>query len=71
MSRQFRALLLVVIVAVSGCGEREYAAPRELDNACSILAQRPSYHRAFQATEREWGVPVAVQMAIKIGRAHV
>ncbi len=64
MSRPFRAALLVVIVAVSGCGEREYAAPRELDNACSILAQRPTYLRAFQATEREWGVPVAVQMAI-------
>lgn len=63
MSRQFRALLLVVIVAVSGCGEREYAAPRELDNACSILDQRPSYYRAFKAAEREWGVPVAVQMA--------
>jgi hypothetical protein len=64
MSRHFRALLLLVIVTVSGCGEREYAAPRELDNACSILSQRPGYYRAFEATERRWGVPVAVQMAI-------
>ena len=64
MSRHFRALLLLVIVTVSGCGEREYAAPRELDNACSILSQRPSYYRAFEATERRWGVPVSVQMAI-------
>lgn len=64
MSRHLRALLLVVLVAACSGGNREYAAPRELDNACSIVSQRPSYLRAFRATEREWGVPVAVQMAI-------
>jgi hypothetical protein len=35
-----------------------------LDNACSILAQRPAFDRAFQAVKRKWGVPVHVQMAI-------
>jgi hypothetical protein len=64
MSRSIRALALAVIVGASGCGEREYSAPRDLDNACSILQQRPSYQRAFKETERTWGVPVAVQMAI-------
>lgn len=64
MSRHFRALMLVVLVAACGGGDRQYAAPRELDNACSILDQRPSYYRAFRAAERKWGVPVAVQMAI-------
>ncbi|NDH27139.1 MAG: lytic transglycosylase, partial [Rhodobacteraceae bacterium] len=39
-------------------------APRNLDNACSIVEQRPHYMRAFKATERRWGVPVNVQMAI-------
>ena len=63
MSKQLRALALILLVAACG-GQREYSAPRELDNACSILAQRPGYHRAFRATERRWGVPVAVQMAI-------
>lgn len=62
MSRLFRALILTALLA--GCGNREYAAPRELDNACSIVAQHPSYLRAFRATERKWGVPVHVQMAI-------
>jgi hypothetical protein len=64
MIRHLRALMLVVLVAACSGGERQYAAPRELDNACSILDQRPSYHRAFRATERKWGVPIAVQMAI-------
>jgi hypothetical protein len=63
MSRTLRALALVLLVAACG-GEREYSAPSELDNACSILDQRPSYLRAFRATERRWGVPVAVQMAV-------
>jgi len=62
MSRLFRAMVLMVFVA--GCGERQFAAPRELDNACSIVAQHPEYLRAFRATERKWGVPVAVLMAM-------
>ncbi len=63
MSRTLRALALVLLVAACG-GKREYSAPRELDNACQILAERPQYRRAFRATEDRWGVPVAVQMAI-------
>ena len=61
MSRALRALVLVVLVV--SCGRGEYSAPRNLDNACSILSQRPDYIKAFRATERRWGVPVHVQMA--------
>ena len=39
-------------------------APRNLDNACSIVEQRPHYLRAFKTAERHWGVPVNVQMAV-------
>ncbi|MGZ9812550.1 transglycosylase SLT domain-containing protein [Pseudoroseicyclus sp. H15] len=62
MSRLLRALVLLVLV--SACGSRNYEAPRELDDACSIVQQHPDYLRAFRAAEREWGVPIAVQMAI-------
>jgi hypothetical protein len=34
-----------------------------MDDACSILKQRPHFVRAFKATERKWNVPVHVQMA--------
>jgi hypothetical protein len=61
MSRLLRALILLGFVA--GCGSAEYSAPRNLDNACSIVSQRPNYLRAMERTEARWGVPVAVQMA--------
>lgn len=61
MSRTFRALALAGLLA--SCGSTYSSAPRELDNACAILKQRPEYSRAFRATERKWKVPVHVQMA--------
>ncbi len=62
MSRVFFALAALVFLAACGGGKYN-SAPRNLDNACSILKQRPQYARAFRATERRWGVPTHVQMA--------
>ncbi len=61
MSRTFRALALAGVLA--SCGSSYSSAPRQLDNACAILKERPEYSRAFRATERKWNVPVHVQMA--------
>lgn len=52
-----------LLVVATGCGRREYVAPRNLDNACALAAERPQYVRAMERTERRWGVPVHVQMA--------
>lgn len=61
MSRLLRATALMILLA--GCGGGDFSAPRNLDNACSIVSQRPAYLRAMKKTERRWGVPVHVQMA--------
>ena len=61
MSRTLRAMVLFLVLA--SCGGGNFSAPRNLENACSILSQRPKYSRAFKAAERRWGVPVHVQMA--------
>ncbi|MGB0900397.1 lytic transglycosylase [Halocynthiibacter sp.] len=61
MKKSLRALILLGFVAA--CGSSNNSAPRNLDNACSILDQRPSFERAMKRTERRWGVPVHVQMA--------
>ena len=62
MSRLFRAMIIVLAVASCSSGGSSNA-PRQLDNACAIVKERPEYLKAFRATERRWGVPVHVQMA--------
>ena len=63
MSRFFRALVILTLVASCGGGGGKFSAPRDLDNACSIARERPEYMAAFRKAERKWGVPVNVQMA--------
>ncbi|AUH33345.1 lytic transglycosylase [Paracoccus tegillarcae] len=58
-----RLLKLAIVGLVASCGGGNYSAPRNLDNACAIAAERPAYFRAMKASERKWGVPVHVQMA--------
>ena len=62
MSKLFRACVLLLILG--SCGARVGNAPRNLDNACSILIERPHYVRAFQQAERNWGVETHVLMAM-------
>lgn len=61
MSRLLRASIL--FLALASCGGGNFSAPRDLDNACAIVRERPQYYSAMRATERRWGVPVNVQMA--------
>jgi hypothetical protein len=56
-------LRLAVMLVLVSCGGGENRAPRNLDNACLILDERPHYLRALHKSERQWGVPVSVQMA--------
>ena len=61
MSRTLRAMIIVLLVA--SCGGNSGQTPRDLDDACRIIKQRPEYLKAFRATERKWGLPMHVQMA--------
>ncbi len=56
-------ILLALALLLSACGSRQFTAPRNLDNACAIVTERPQYLRAMRAAERRWGVPVPIQMA--------
>lgn len=62
MSRPLRAVFIMLLLA--SCGGGDYSAPRDLENACSIVRERPQYMKAFSRVERRYGVPVAVQMAM-------
>ncbi|AQS49567.1 MULTISPECIES: lytic transglycosylase [Thioclava] len=56
-------LALGVLLAVAACGGGPSKPPRNLDDACAIIKERPQYFNAMRRTEARWGVPVAVQMA--------
>lgn len=62
MSSFFRALVLLALLG--SCGSREFSAPRDLENACNILSERPEYRRAFKRVEDKYGVPMPALMAI-------
>ncbi|MDP5085722.1 MAG: lytic transglycosylase [Yoonia sp.] len=63
MSSIFRAMACVLLLG--SCGSSgEFSAPRNLDDACSIVSERPEYLRAFRAVERKYGVPIPSLMAI-------
>jgi len=64
MSRFFRASIVLILLVLGSCSSRNYSAPSNLGDACSIVRDFPHYLRAMQATERKWKVPVHVQMAI-------
>ena len=63
MGRLLRMLFLAFFIG--SCGVLySGSVPRNLDNACSILQQRPHFYRAFKSTQKRWGVPINVQMAM-------
>ena len=54
-------LLSAVMLQFTSCTK---PPPRHANNICSIFIQYPSWYWASQKTQREWGVPIPVQMAI-------
>ena len=59
-----RILCILLLMTLAACGGgRVTEAPKNLDNACAIAAERPQYLRAMKRTQSKWGVPVNVQMA--------
>ncbi len=63
MSLFFRIAVVAALLAACG-GRQEFSAPRNLNDACAIVAERPHYLQAMRNAERRWGIPVPVQMAI-------
>lgn len=56
-------LLILCICVMASCSGKGKSPPRNLDNACTIKSQRPSWYKTMKRAERKWGVPVHVYMA--------
>ena len=61
MIKTYRYLALLLMLAACGVGGSN--PPRNLDDACSIVSQRPAWLKDMKQVQRKWGVPVPVQMA--------
>jgi hypothetical protein len=57
-------LLLVCLASCLGLTACGHAPPSQTADACLILEDNRSWWRALQRTERRWGVPAGVQLAI-------
>lgn len=62
MSRTLRASILLLFLA--SCGGGNFSAPRNMNDACAVIRQRPQYLSAMKVTQRKWGIPISVQMAV-------
>ncbi|PZO67485.1 MAG: lytic transglycosylase [Paracoccus denitrificans] len=60
---KYLRLAIVGLVASCGSGGGNFTVPRNLDNACALVSERPAYYRAMQSTKQRWGIPINVQMA--------
>tara|TARA_R110002096_G_scaffold26138_6_gene80961 strand:+ start:439 stop:1044 length:606 start_codon:yes stop_codon:yes gene_type:complete len=56
-----RFLLLAIALLTAGCG---HAPPDQVEDACLILEDNGSWWRALRRSERRWGIPPAIQLAI-------
>jgi len=53
--------LWVSLMVLSGCAT---LPPKNPDNLCSILREKPDWYPAADAAYRRWGTPISVQMSI-------
>jgi len=59
-----RALLLLGSIGLTaGCAARGPAPPPNQDNLCEIFREHPRWYDYARDSEREWGTPIATQMA--------
>ena len=55
-------LIAAALLAVTGCTTT--TPPGDINNACSIVKQRPSWYYDAREAYKKWGVPVNVQLAM-------
>lgn len=58
-----RILFLMILFILTGCAST-LPPPRNTENVGAIFNEYPHWYNAAKKTERQWGVPVSVQMAI-------
>ena len=52
--------LFILIVFISGCS----SVPKNTSNSCSIFDERYLWYKHAKKTEKKWGTPISLQLAI-------
>lgn len=60
---QMIRIVAVTLLLLLGACVSALAPPRNINNACSMKAERPDWFRALSRSEAKWGVPIHVQLA--------
>ena len=55
------SLLAAPLVALAGCGT---TPPTNVEDICAIFEEKSRWYRAANKSEKRWGTPVHVQLAI-------
>lgn len=58
----FKLLMILSLFGLGGCATQP--RPNNIDNICSIFRQYPQWYADTKHTQKKWGVPIPVQMAI-------
>ena len=57
----YRLVISFALALLSACSVTQ---PKNIDNVCQIFSEKDDWYQAARRTEKRWGTPVAVQMAI-------
>lgn len=56
-------MILITILSLAACSGLRSSPPHNLDNACSMLAEKRGWSRDLKAAERKYGVPREIILA--------
>ena len=52
--------LFILLILISGCS----SVPKNTSNSCSIFNERYMWYKYAKKTEKKWGTPIYLQLAI-------
>ena len=55
-----KKLLLIIFLLISACS----SIPKNTSDSCSIFSERYLWYKHAKKTERKWGTPISLQLAI-------
>lgn len=62
VARKRWGIFFILIAMLTACGPPP--PPQQPQNICAIFMERPSWYWDAKATQKKWGIPVSVQMAV-------